>query len=25
VDRLELEVGDVAAAIFKAHDVIVLK
>jgi molybdopterin-binding protein len=24
-DRLELEVGDVAAAIFKAHDVIVLK
>ena len=24
-DRLELEVGDVAAAVFKAHDVIVLK
>jgi molybdopterin-binding protein len=24
-DRPELEVGDVAAAVFKAHDVIVLK
>jgi molybdopterin-binding protein len=24
-DRLELQVGDVAAAVFKAHDVIVLK
>jgi molybdopterin-binding protein len=24
-DRLELEVGDVAAAVFKAHDVMVLK
>jgi molybdopterin-binding protein len=24
-DRLELQVGDVAAAVFKAHDVMVLK